>query len=180
MIRTQIILILLAALLPATARAGAYEDLLKVETAFQNAKSWRAVEQFSNGRSTTVEYVAPDRWLMQSSPKQADVIIGNDVYTVSNGKSTRLPFGGSIIRHIIERYSKFGDNNEIRATAQDLGMQTLDGQSVHVYSFKSHGSLATLYVGADSLPVENVARKGNKTIATITYSEYNQPIDIEP
>lgn len=179
MLRIRIILIALVILVPMSALAGAYEDLAKVETAFQNVKSFHAVEQFSNGKSSIVDYVAPDRWRMQNSPKEAELVIGNDVYIVSNGKTSRMPFGGGIIRRVITHFSKFGDDNEIRETAQDLGMQTLNGESVHVYSFKSHGSPATLYVGPDSLPVENVVKSGKHT-TTITYSEYNQPITIEP
>lgn len=177
--RATIILIALAILLPASALAGPYEDLVKVETAFQNVKSFHAVEQFSNGKSSIVDYVAPDRWRIQNSPKDAEILIGNDFYTVSNGKVSHMPFGGSLMRRIITHYSKFGNDNDIRQTAQDLGMQTLNGQPVHAYSFKSHGALATLYVGADSLPLENVVKSG-KRITTITYSEYNQPISIEP
>lgn len=179
MVRATIILIALAILLPVSALAGPYEDLVKVETAFQNVKSFHAVEQFSNGKSSIVDYVAPDRWRKQNTPTEADVAIGNDVYIVSNGQTSRLPFGGGIIRGAITHFSKFGNDNEIRETAQDLGMRTLNGQSVHVYSFKSHGSLATLYVGPDSLSLENVVKSGKHT-TTITYSEYNQPISIEP
>lgn len=40
MLRIRIILIALAILVPMSARAGAYEDFAKVETAFQNVKSF--------------------------------------------------------------------------------------------------------------------------------------------
>lgn len=179
MLRLRIILISLVILLPVSALAGAYEDLAKVETAFQSVKSFHAVEQFSNGKSSIVDYVAPDRWRIQNSPKDAEILVGNDFYTVSNGKTSRMPFGGSFMRRIITHYSKFANDNELRQTAQDLGMQTLNGQAVHEYSFKSHGALDTMYVGPGSLPVENVVKSGKHT-TTITYSEYNQPITIEP
>lgn len=164
---------------PRAAAATPYDDLVKVETAFQNAKSWHAVEQFSNGRTTIVDYAAPDRWRMMNSPTSGEIIVGNDVYMVSNGKSSRMPFGGGLFRRIISHFSQFANENELRQTAQDLGMQTLNGQPVHVYSFKSHGALATLYVGPDSLPLENKVQNGKHT-TIITYSEYNQPITIQP
>lgn len=179
MLRVRIILIALVILVPVSALAGAYQDLAKVETAFQNVKSFHAVEQFSNGKSSTVDYVAPDRWRLENSPKQAEVIIGNDVYIVSNGKTSHMPFRGGIFRKIVSHFSKFGNDNEIKETAQDLGMQPLNGERVHVYSFKSHGALDTMYVGPGSLPVENVVKSGKHT-TTITYSEYNRPITIEP
>jgi hypothetical protein len=162
---------------PLLAFADAYDDLVKVQTAFQNAKSWHAVEQFSNGKTTTVDFAAPDRWRIQSAPNLAHVLIGNDAYMVSNGRSMRLPFGGMIQKMV--KNLTFSAQEDVRQSTRDLGVQTLNGQNVHVYSFTNHGVPATLYVGKDLLPVQNVIQD-KKNTTTIIYSKYNEPISIEP
>ncbi|HEV2322838.1 MAG TPA: hypothetical protein VGS10_02685 [Terracidiphilus sp.] len=164
-------------LMPAIAWAGPYDDLLKAQSAFQNAKSWHADELLSNGKTVTVDYSAPDRWRIQPNPDMQEVIIGNDVYMIRKGRSTKLPFGGSMIRKTAEE-AGFSVQEEVKDTAQDLGMQTVDGQSLHAYSFTAKGTPVTLYLGADSLPVESVTKSSRGTV-TVKYSKYNQPIDIE-
>ncbi len=166
-----------AVLAAKVAFAGAYEDLLKVQAAFQAAKSWHAEEHFSNGKTTIVEYSAPDRWRVQPSPEITELVIGNDVYMVRNGRTTKLPFGGGMIRRMIERVG-FSLKEEVRQSARDAGMQTLNGQSVHVYSYTMQGTPVTLYVNAQGLPVQSVV-KDKKVTTTVEYSKYNAPITIE-
>jgi hypothetical protein len=169
-------MVVLVAIVP-LALADAYDDLVKVHTAFQNAKSWHADENFSNGKVVTVDYVAPDHWRIQPNPKMTELIIGNDVYMVQKGRATKLPFGGGMVRKSLEQVNlNFSD--EIKQSARDLGTQTLDGQSVHVYSYTVQGNPVTLYVGANSLPVQDVVQNKNLT-TTIKYSQYNAPISIQ-
>jgi hypothetical protein len=99
----------LAAIVP-LALADAYDDLVKVHTAFQNAKSWHADEHFSNGKVVTVDYVAPDHWRIQPNPNMTELIIGNDVYMGQKGRATKLPFGGGMVRKSLEQVNlNFGD-----------------------------------------------------------------------
>jgi hypothetical protein len=49
-------------------------------------------------------------------------------------------------------------------------MQTVDGQSVHAYSYTVQGNPVTLYV--------DVVQNRNLT-TTIKYSQYNAPISIQ-
>jgi hypothetical protein len=180
MFRTRVVLVLfgmLALTAPLVVFADAYADLEKVQTAFMNAKSWRAEEHFSNGKTTIVEYSAPDRWRVQPSPDVTQLVIGNDVYTIHNDRATKLPFGGGMIKKLIQNVG-FSVKDEIKQSVRDLGTQTLDGQSVHVYSFTAHGVLETLYVGRNSLPVQAVV-EDKKNTTTIKYSKYNSPISIE-
>jgi hypothetical protein len=167
-----------ALFLPVRAFADPAGDLAKAIAAFQQAKSWHADEHFSNGKTVKVDYVAPDRWRVQPTPKVTELVIGKDVYMVSNGHATRLPFGGGMIRKMIQRLSTGKMTNEMRQSVRDLGMQTLNGKSVHVYSYTSQKIPETLYVGADHLPVQ-VVTHDKKHPATITYSKFNAPIAIE-
>ncbi len=169
---------ILAAFAAVAAFADAYDDLMKVQMAFQSAKSYHGEEHFSNGRTTTVDYSAPDRWRIQPSPDVTELVIGNDVYMINKGRTMKMPFGGMIVRRIIKSFT-FSANGEIKQTARDLGMQSVDGQSVHAYSYVTHGTPVTMYVGPDSLPVQSVVQD-KKLTTTIKYSKFNEPIAIEP
>jgi len=50
---------------------------------------------------------------------------------------------------------------------------------VHAYSYTVRDIPVTLYVGANSLPVQSVVQDKKMTTA-INYSKYNEPISIEP
>jgi hypothetical protein len=168
---------LLVLVVPVVVFADAYDDLLKVHEAFVNAKSWHAEEHFSNGKTTIVEYSAPDRWRVQPTPDITELVIGNDVYMVRNGKTTKLPFGGGMIKKIIEQ-AGFSVKDEVKQSARDLGMQTVDGKNLHAYSYTANGIPVTIYVASDSLPVQSVVQD-KKGTTTINYSKYNEPITIE-
>jgi len=94
--------LLAAVLVPAAASAAPYDDLMTALAAFRNATSWHADEQFSNGRSVTVEYSAPDRWRIQPTPNMTEFIIGNDVYMVRNGQAVKMPIGGAMLQQTIQ------------------------------------------------------------------------------
>lgn len=180
MLRTRVLcaFVTLLFLMPLVTFASPYSDLLKAKAAFLNLKSWQADEHFSNGKTTTVDYSAPDRWRVQARPDMADVIIGHDIYLVHNGKATKLPFGGGMIQKMVKR-ARFSVSEDVKQSIRDLGMQTLDGQRVHAYSFVSRGVPVKVYIRSDSLPVEAIV-KNKKRTTTIKYSRFNAPISIEP
>lgn len=159
------------------AHADAYGDLMKAQAAFLNAKSWHAEEHFSNGRTVLVDYSAPERWRIQPTPDMTELVINGDVYMVRDGKPMKMPFGGMMITKMIKQF-QFAADAEVQKTAQDLGTQTLNGRTVHVYTYTVRGVPATLYVGDDSLPVQDVVKNGSMT-TVITYSKYNEAITIE-
>jgi len=164
-------------LLSSVALADAYGDLLKAQTAFLNAKSWHAEEHFSNGRMVTVDFSAPDHWRIQPTPTMTEVVIGNDVYMIQDGRSMKMPMGGMMISRMIKQFQVSADP-EVKKTAQDLGTQTLNGRTVHAYSYTVHGVPETLYLGDDSLPVQAVVKNSSMT-TVVSYSKYNEPITIE-
>lgn len=172
--RTLAVFVILSATF---ARADAYDELMKVQAAFLSAKSWHAEEQLSNGKTVVVEYSAPDRWRTQPNPDTTEVIIGDDIYMIRKGKSTKLPFGGGMIRKAIQE-AGFSVKDDVRATAKDLGMQTLDGRLVHVYSYVVHDTPVTIYVGSHDLPIQSTVQD-KKGTTTIKYSKFNEPISIE-
>lgn len=159
------------------AHADAYGDLKKAQAAFLSAKSWHAEEHFSNGRTVLVDFSVPDRWRIQSSPDMTELVIGGDVYMVRNGKPMKMPIGGVFISKMIP-HCQFAADAEVKKTAKDLGTQTLNGHTVHVYTYTVHGVPTTLYVGDDSLPVQDIVKESSVT-TVIIYSKYNEPNTIE-
>jgi hypothetical protein len=171
-------LVLLAVAVPLAVFADAYSDLLNVQTAFQHAKSWHADEHLSNGRLVAIDFVAPDRWRIQPSPGVVELVIHDDFYVVRKGHATKLPFSGGMMRKLIQD-AGFSVQDDVKQSARDLGTQTLDHQRVHAYSYTTRGVPVTLYVGANSLPVETVVNNNDKSMTTIKYSQFNAPISIQ-
>lgn len=169
--------LVVSVLLSSIAFADAYGDLMKAQAAFQTAKSWHAEEHFSNGRTVLVDYLAPERWRIQPTPDMTELVINGDVYMVRNGKPMKMPFGGMMISQMIKHF-QFEADPEVKQTARDLGTQSLNGRTVHVYSYTVRGVPETLYVGADSLPVQAVVKDSSVT-TVIQYSKYNEAITIE-
>lgn len=177
--RSFVILAALCVFVPSVAKADPVDDLQKVWAAFTAAKSWHGTEAFSNGHTVQVDYVAPDRWRIQPNEKMTELLIGNSVYLVQNGKTQKLPIPGGMLRKTIESFYSKPLPDDVKQSAKDLGMQTLNGQPVHVYSFTTRNVPVTFYVGPDNLPVQQIVND-QKVTTTITYSQYNEPIDISP
>jgi hypothetical protein len=152
------------------------DDLSQILSAFAQVKSVHAEEHLYNGKTVNVDYLAPDRWRVQPAPNVTELILGDEIYMVTHERATRLPFGGGMIRKMIEKVM-LSARNEIKDSS-DLGMQTLDGRSVHVYSFTHNKVPQTIYVGGSRLPVRLVVNDKEGT-TTINYSHYNEPISIE-
>lgn len=174
---TVSITVALSLLLSSVALADAYGDLMKAQAAFLSAKSWHAEEHFSDGKQVTVDFSAPDHWRIQPTPTMTEVVIGNDVYMIQGGRSMKMPMGGMMISRMIKQFQVSSDP-EVKQTAQDLGTQTLNGRTVHVYSYSVRGVPETLYLGDDSLPVQAVVKNSSVT-TVVSYSKYNEPITIE-
>ncbi len=171
-------LVITGLVLSTVAFADSYEDLLTCRTAFQQAKSWHAEEHLFNGKTVAVDYSAPGRWRVKASPTMTELVIGNDIYMVRNGRARKMPFGGTIVSRLLERFRLSGNDDEMKKTVRDLGNQKLNRQTVHAYAFTVSRVPETLYVGKNSLPVQVVIKdKGKTTI--INYSKFNEPLAIE-
>lgn len=176
-------------LLPGCAFAGAYTDLAQVRAAFIKATSWH-IEEHLGGKTLEIDYSAPDRWRFVPARNIKEVLIGNDVYMVTNGHVMKLPpTYGIMVAQAMRRAARTDPfsgvtRTDMRKTARDLGMQALDGKSVHVYRCVVRGVDETLYVGAGHLPVrvvmDGVRIKGKRVNVVADYSEFNQPIAIRP
>jgi len=168
-----------ALLLPLAVLADPYSDLAKAHAAFQALKSWHAVEHFSNGRTITLDFLAPDRWRIQPMPDITELLIGTNVYMVRDGKSMKLPVNGGMISNMIQRASEQPLDPSVKQTARDLGTKTVNGRTAHGYSYATHGMDVTMYLSPDLLPIQEIVKNGSMT-TTIDYSNFNAPIRIAP
>lgn len=182
--------LVLGLLLLGTAMASPYADLVQMRAAFFKATSWRIEEHLAGRKTLVVEYSAPDRWRFTPSANLQEVIIGKDVYMVTDGHAMKLPPSyGTVIAKRMANKSKSdplagASKADLKKTARDLGMHTLDGKSVHVYRLVVHGIAETLYVGADRLPVRAVMKgvmiRGKHVDIVADFSRFNQPVTIKP
>ncbi len=161
------------------AAADAYGDLQTAQKTWAALKSWHAVEHLSNGTIVTVDFVAPDRYRV-TLPQMTEVLIGSDVYMVRDGKTMPMPpMMGGRAQSMLQSYRFAPLQDVIKSSIKDLGMETIDNQPTHAYSFSStDGDSVKLNLGSDHLPVQSVSQTPKGSV-TIVYSGYNSPITID-
>lgn len=167
-----------------------------------DARSYRAriVNTLPTGSTSTMlfEYAAPDRYHMTTQAKAAGrdttlefVVAGKDAFArVNTGAWSRFP--GDVSQMIKPlRDPKFIDQLARQGDARLVGPDTLDGQPTLVYSYTATNPLgmnvkseAKTWVSvSDGLPRKTESESdlsGTKVRSTITYSDYNADIRIEP
>ena len=192
-----------------TAAGGANPraELTAALNAQMSAQSYRAQMQSStsNGMTSTtvIEYVAPDRYHMTQDAqmsngtalKQETLIIGKDTWMRQQGGAwQKFPVDvGQIV-------AQFRDPKMLAELAKStdikfVGPDTVGGAPALVYEYTLTGELAKnikgtarTWIGAsDNLPRKTESEgemefmgKPLKTKTTITYSDYNASIQIEP
>ena len=170
-------LLALTVLFPTLLPADAADDLIKMKEMFMSSKSWHAEEHTASGKNLTLEYSAPDRYRIQVNPDTTYIVVGENIYMLRNGHATKLPFGGGMIKKMIDS-SVLSVDADIKQSARDMGMQTIEGQTLHAYSFTTRDTPVTVYVGPDNLPVETTIPDKTSGTTTVKYSKFNEPITI--
>ena len=192
---------------PVTAGANPRAELTRAMGAQLSAKSYRAqmVTTSSSGMNgtTTVEFVAPDRFHMTQNTempgrgggKREIIIVGKDTWMkAGDAQWQKFPVDiGGIVAQF--RDPKVLEELSQSAEIKYLGPDTIDGAPALVYQYtlndmmgKGSKSNAKTWLGAtDSLPrrTESEAEfdfmgKPLKTKTTITYTDYNADIRIAP
>ncbi len=163
-----------------SAHAGVFSALQRSEAALKHAASWHAVMQMPGGKTLTMDYEAPNRWRVQPAPNITEIIVGNDVYMDMAGHEMKLPaaYGAAIARTVHIHLFDAAQQAQVRRTLQDLGVQKLDGQPVHVYRYVLKSITQTWYIGAHDLPVRAVLSGAGHT-TVVQYSRFNVPVSIQ-
>lgn len=168
------------------------DALTKSIEAHLNAKSLRAQMTTTSSEGTykaTLEYASPDRYRVVM-PQVEFIAIGGEAYMKAGGRWTKAPLN---VGEIISQFRDPKAVEEMRRTTdiKYLGTETLDGQAMYVYEYAmeeragagAKGRAKTWISTADMLPrkteVDGEAG-GIKSHTTITYTDYNSDIRIEP
>lgn len=156
-----------------------------------DAKSLRARMTNTSSQGTytaTLEYASPDRYRIVS-PQGEMIAVGADAYMKAGGRWMKAPVNvGQIINQF--RDPKAVEEMRRKTDIKYVGTETLDGQAMYVYEYAldgagtgARGRAKTWISPADMLPrkteVDGEAG-GIKSHTTITYSDYNSDIKIEP
>ena len=177
----------------AVAPSQSPQDMLtKSMEAQLNAKSLRANMTSTSSQGTytaTLEYASPDRYRLVSSQGEM-VVVGNDAYMKAGGRWVKSPVNaGQLISQF--RDPKMVEELRRKTDVKYVGTETLDGQSMFVYEYtldevagKGAKARAKTWISpADMLPRKTEVdgeTGGIKSHTTITFSDYNSDIKIEP
>jgi hypothetical protein len=166
-------------------RDNPQEALNKAMQLQKNATCYRArmIASFPDRQyAATLEYVKPDRYHMIEDALEY-IFIGEDAYIGKSGsKWSKLPMTGeALIRGFYSTPSK-------HAVVKFVGKDTLDRQQVLVYQYAEPRGLAFSFIGNPTIwisPTDGLPRKlrdDDHTVPrrTITYSDYDSGIRIEP
>lgn len=155
----------------------AYASLQKVIAAFNAVKAFHADERFSNGMTTSVDYIPPDRIKVMPSKGGGEIIIGNDFWVNEGGTWRKMPpFVARMVEGKVDQYRHLVPQDLQADSVKDLGMQVVDGRRLHAYSYVAAGVPATMWVDAHNLPAQLVTTSRGIT-TTITYSYGDVAID---
>lgn len=132
-------LLLVLALATGGASAAPNDEVHAAFEKFLAAKSFRAtVTDVKKGQQiSSMEFLAPDRYHIVSGQAQAEqIIIGNDVYTMIDGRPMRLPIPVQVGR-IVGQYRNAEAMERLRGntTVTVVGDDDVDGEPARVYAY---------------------------------------------
>jgi len=175
---------LVLVVLAASAGAAPRDELHAAYTRFLAATSFRAtVTDVNKGQQlSSMHFVAPDRYHIQNGQGQMEqVLIGDDAYTLIDGKRVKLPMPIKVGR-IVGQYRNQAALDEL---ARDLdvtalGEDSVDGTPAKVYSYTQTEPARAdvkVWIGiASGLPIqlESEGRfMGVKSKTRLRYYDYN-------
>ncbi|UXI69089.1 hypothetical protein [Tahibacter amnicola] len=180
--RRPSLLALVLAFASTAAAASPREDLHAAFSKFLAAKSFRAtvVDVKKGQQISSMDFVAPDRYHIVTGQGQAEqVIVGDDAYTVIDGRSIRLPMPvGKIVGQY--RNQKTLEQLEGDMTVQAAGSDTVDGEPANIYNYtisQPHRADVKVWISQKSgLPLQlesQGAFMGVKSTTRIRYFDYD-------
>ena len=141
-----------------------------------------------------LEYQAPDRFHMtsvagESHAKNEMIMIGKDFYMSYNGKWMKMPNSAGMSMPNMRQYFDEQGMKMLKEVSY-LGDDTIDGKSMHIYSYHNDQVNANvpfpftskIWVGAsDGLPhrIEVTYEQGDLKSMTVNY-DFEKTVDIKP
>lgn len=185
--RTARLLLPLSLLAAATAAwAGPKEDMKAMSVKFLAQRSYHVRMESSDKRAgiTDMDFVAPDRYRMQTA-QGMQYVIGDTMYMNIGGRSMKVPMPRGATTQW--RQNDFVFREVDRMQVQALGAEAADGKPAKKYRMIASGKVPTntlIWIGADNLPIklETTGTYAGRTITTmIHYSRFNDPaIKVDP
>jgi outer membrane lipoprotein-sorting protein len=165
----------------APALADPTAEMVQMQKAFASLKSYHAEMRMSQGRSVTIDFVAPDKFRETMYNGIQSVVIGSDMWMKVNGKWSKLPGSMPFVRAAMDSMRSAGVSGELRKTytVTDLGPAMIGPIPVHHYRMvkKSDNTAADMWLAMNHLPLQ-VKVNTPQGPMTILYSQYNQVADI--
>jgi hypothetical protein len=165
-----------------SAVAGAKEDLHAAFGKFLAQSSFRGTTSATvDGKAlrSVVEFQAPDRYRVTSQGRPPSVIVGGFMYIDINGHFMKLPAPPSIAEY---RDPKVLTRIESSLGAEDLGMDSVNGEASHKYRYtvsQPRESTTIVWVSVKSglpLQLQSTGAAMGKTVKSqVNYDHYGDP-----
>jgi hypothetical protein len=153
-------------------------DITAANAKFSTVKSYRTTFTQPDGKTMQVETINPDRTHV-ISPQMEMISIADTVYMRFGGRAwQKVPPSLASTTSNQASLQKLYGNLPTSTVVRDLGMKTVDGDSLHAYSVqRPNEPVSTLYIGADGLPSRVEVTTARGTMSMHVY-DYNAPITI--
>lgn len=176
--------LLALALLSGTAAAAPKDELHDAFAKFFKLHSFRAsvTDLKKNEPVSTMEFVAPDRYRMQTKDGHVQYIIGDALYMEMDGKLTRLPVPG-----VGKMTAQFRNEGFLKEVEGDMAVQALPDESVDGQPTKVYAYTITKPIKADAktfistrngMPLQTESSgsfMGMKSTTRVRYSDFDDP-----
>ena len=174
---------------PATTDPAAHDAVVAAMRKLSTLRSYRVTILDSDGQKASVpnklDYVAPDRYRMETPGMAAQVVIGDTLYTTVDGrtKASPAPVGTTSKWRGPMDFLATGTNFTVEAGANRFvfGIPSLE---YRIRVAEPVASEMSLWIGPNGLPVklESKAQPGGNPLSTVRkYSHYDNPtIKIDP
>lgn len=163
--------------------ADSTADMVQMQKAFASLKSYHAEMQMPQGRSMSIDYVAPDKYHETIFNGMQIVSIGSDMWMNQGGKWMKLPGMAAPGRSMLDKLRNAGLRGEAMKdyTITDLGPSMLGAVPAHHYRVvdKQDQQSTDMWVGMNHLPLQVKVSTAQGPM-TILYSKYNAVADITP
>ncbi|MFT3897256.1 MAG: hypothetical protein QM719_06115 [Thermomonas sp.] len=159
--------------------SDARADVVAAMRAFWNLRSYHTAMHIEGGPrgpiDNAVDFVAPDRYRMETAGRGAQVIIGDTMYMDVNGHGMKVPLPEGTLTQWRDP-GKLADA-ETEMTVEAQGSDAVDGQAAKKYLVrvaKPKPGEMTMWIGDNGLPLQIVSHNPMGQ-ATIRYSRFNDP-----
>ncbi len=162
------------------------DEVVKSVRGLKDLKFWTARTEIESmpALSGEIRYAAPDRFYFKQGPNEA-IVIGDDTYTIENGKWKKSDFDMSGLKKIQENALTEDDVKKIK-NVQTVGNETLNGRRTTVYTHSLiNGSVETatkMWIDEETkLVMKSVVenRAGKQVQKIITTYDFETPVKID-